>query len=139
MSSNLDLELDEREFVFTMTTSGGPGGQHVNRSNTRVTLGWDYMNSNSLSDEQKERLKTSSVFQRRVNRSDQFSLSSDTHRSQLRNREIAIERLNKIVTEALAKKPKRKPTRVSRSVKERRLKDKKKRGEVKRSRKPPDV
>jgi ribosome-associated protein len=127
-----DLWVPRAELDFRATRSGGPGGQHVNTSSTRVELTWDVAGSPSLTEEQRAR-----VLDKLANRIDGggvLRLAASEHRSQHQNREAAVERFVELVRAALhVPKPRRKtrPTRASREV---RLQSKKRRSEVKRMR-----
>ena len=129
---NDELSIPRSELEFRATRSGGPGGQHVNTSSTRIELLWNVLTTRALSDEQRERVR-----QRLASRTDTDGfirvVSSET-RSQTRNREAAESRLAEILRRALLKPRKRVPTRPSRSSREARLKDKRMRSEKKRMR-----
>lgn len=118
-------ELDE-----TFETSGGPGGQHANRSATAVRLRFDIARS-SLPDEIRHKLIE------RVG--DTVDVTVTESRSQFRNRALARRRLKEKLEQALIDPPSRKKTRATRAAKRRRLEEKRARGEIKRLRRPPDV
>jgi ribosome-associated protein len=120
-----DSEIEER-----FDTSGGPGGQHANKTETAVTLRLD-ITASSLPQEIKERLT------RRLGNTVDVT-ASDT-RSQWRNREIARERLTERIERALIQPKSRRKTKPSPQSKERRLAEKKSRSEVKKGRRPPDA
>jgi ribosome-associated protein len=130
-----DLRLPLAELEFRASRSGGPGGQHVNTSSTRVELWWDVANSPTLSDEQRrllvDRLAT------RLDGKGRLRVVAGGSRSQLRNREEATERLRQMVAAALVVPKARKRTRPSRAAKAGRLEEKRRRAAVKRDRKPP--
>jgi ribosome-associated protein len=130
-----DLRLPLSELEFRASRSGGPGGQHVNTSSTRVELWWDVANSPTLSDEQRRWLLHRLVT--RLDGSGRLRLVAGGSRSQLRNREEATERLRQIVSAALVVPKARKRTRPSRAAKAARLEEKRRRASVKRDRKPP--
>jgi ribosome-associated protein len=126
------LSIPRSELEFRATRSGGPGGQHVNTSSTRIELLWNLHTSRALSDEQREHLR-----QRLASRTDGdgfVRVVSSEFRSQLRNREAAETRLAELLRRALVKPRKRIPTRPSRAAREARLKDKRMRSEKKRMR-----
>ena len=131
------VRLPVSELTFKATRSGGPGGQHVNTSSTQVELWWDLAGSPALTDSQRtlamERLAS------RLDSAGRLRLVSSTFRSQRRNKDDVIERFQKILATALTKPPPRKPTRKPRSADEVRLREKKKRGTLKRQRRPPDA
>ncbi len=122
------------ELSFRATRSGGPGGQHVNTSATRVEVRWNVAESPSLSDEQRQRLLER--LGGRINARGYLRVVADERRSQLRNRAAAVERLNSVVSDALKQPKKRKKTRPPRAAAEKRLDGKRRRGNVKRERGP---
>ncbi len=124
------------ELSFRATRSGGPGGQHVTTSATRVEVRWNVTESPSLSDEQRRRLLER--LGGRINARGYLRVVADERRSQLRNREAAVERLNSLVSDALKQPKKRRKTRPPRAATERRLDEKRQRGNVKRDRRPVD-
>lgn len=130
---NSRIQIPFWEIVFTASRSGGPGGQHVNKTNSRITLHWSIQDTSSLSEIQKKRvLKNLSS---RVNHEGVLLFHVEESRSQHRNKEIALERLKNILLEALKVPKKRKPTKPSKASKERRLSDKKSRSTLKNLRK----
>ena len=130
-----DLPIDDRvtvpgwELVETFTPSGGPGGQHANRSSTRVELRFDVERSSVLSPAQKRRVGS------RVG--PVLKVVSDDERSQARNREVARARLAAALSAALVPPRRRVATRPSRGSKERRLTAKREHSERKASRRKP--
>jgi ribosome-associated protein len=130
-----DLQLPVSELDFRASRSGGPGGQHVNTSSTRVEVWWDVGASPSLSEAQRQRLL--SRLASRLDTAGRLRLLSSTSRSQLRNREDAIERLCQVVAGALAVPKPRKRTRPSRAAKAARVDAKRRRSAVKRDRRRP--
>ncbi len=124
------------ELSFRATRSGGPGGQHVNTSATRIEVRWNVPGSPSLSDEQRQRLLER--LGSRIDARGCLRVVADERRSQLRNREAAVERLNSLVSDALKQLKKRKKTRPPRAAAEKRLDGKRRRGNVKRERGPVD-
>ena len=130
-----ELRLPLAELEYRATRSGGPGGQHVNTSSTRVELCWDLAGSPSLSAEQRARL-----LQRLATRLDgagRLRLVSSTSRSQLGNREEVTERLRRLLAEGLIVPKARKRTKPSRAAKAARLEGKRRRSATKRDRRPP--
>ena len=119
---------DELEEIFE--TSGGPGGQHANRSATAVRLRFDVAAS-SLPDEARSKL-TGRL-------GDVIEVTAADSRSQFRNRAIARRRLKERIEKALVDPPKRRRTRPTRASKQRRLEEKRARSETKRLRQPPDL
>ncbi len=130
------LAIPRAELHYQASRSGGPGGQHVNTSSTRIEVWWDVASSPSLTDAQRARL-----LERLASRLDgngRLRLVSAAHRSQLQNREAVTERLAEVVAAALVVPKTRRPTRPSRAEKQRRLDEKKRRGAVKRERRRPE-
>lgn len=128
------LSIPLAELTYRATRSGGPGGQHVNTSATRVEVEYDVANSPSLSDAQRARI--SERLATRIDGSGILRLASSEQRSQHQNREDVTQRLATMLAEALKERKPRKRTRVPRKAKEARLKSKKKRSETKRRRGP---
>ena len=129
---NDSLRLPRAELAYRATRSGGPGGQHVNTSSTRVELVWDVERSPSLSEEQRELIRRKLA--NRISSEGLLLLAASEHRSQLRNREAATERLVALLREALVVPAARKKTRPGRAAREARLRAKKRRSELKRLR-----
>ncbi len=127
-----DLTIPGGELEFRATRAGGPGGQHVNTSATRVELLWNVAESRALPEEWRvlllERLA------KRLDAAGTLRIVAAVHRSQHRNRVEAMERLRGVVERALRPRRKRKRTAVPRREKEKRLREKKKRAELKRKR-----
>ncbi len=123
------------ELEIKATTGGGPGGQHINKSSTRIELRWNVLTSRSLTEEQRARIQTQ--LGRRIDGNGKIRVVCGAHRSQQRNKDIAIARLNQIVTRALKPVKPRKKTRPSRTQREQRLKDKRRRADTKRQRRRP--
>ena len=128
------LTLDEAELEFRATTAQGPGGQHVNRSQTRVELLWNVEASPSLSAAQRARIRER--LSTRISREGVLRVASQKHRSQARNREATIERLVELLAGALHEDPPRRATKPSRTAKAKRVDEKKKQGQKKRLRGP---
>lgn len=116
------LEIPEEELGFATSRSGGPGGQNVNKLETKVTLRFDLAGSPSLTEEQKARLRERLAT--RITRNGVLQVSSQRHRTQGANREAAMARFAELVGGALQEEAPRKPTKVSRAVKRRRLDNK---------------
>jgi ribosome-associated protein len=129
-----DLRLPLSELEYRASRSGGPGGQHVNTSSTRVEVWWDVAGSPVLSDEQRALLLDR--LSGRLDSSGRLRLVSSGSRSQLRNREDVTERLKSVVAAALAVRKKRKPTKPSRAAKAARLEAKRRRAATKQRRAP---
>jgi ribosome-associated protein len=129
------LRVPLAELEFRATRSGGPGGQHVNTSSTRVEVTWDVAASPTLSEEQRERLLLRLAT--RLDGAGRLRLVSSGSRSQLRNREDVTERLRDIVGRALVVPKARKRTRPPSAAKAARLEHKRRRAATKRDRRPP--
>ena len=124
--------INENELVFKVSRSSGPGGQNVNKLNTRVTLLFDVKNCGSLSDLQKQRILT-----RLTNRADKdgvLRVVSQKFRTQKANLNAAVERLQQLLTDALKTRPVRKKSKVPYAAKQRRLEEKRRRSLLKRQR-----
>lgn len=130
------LAIPRDELSYRATRSGGPGGQHVNTSSTRVELRWSVRDSTVLTEEQRARLEQKLAS--RLDGEGRIRLVSSGTRSQLQNRDEVTERLRSVVARALEVPRPRKRTRMPRAAKERRLSEKKRRGETKRLRNRPD-
>lgn len=130
-----ELQLPLAELEFRASRSGGPGGQHVNTSSTRVEVWWDVAASPSLSAAQRQRLLTRLAA--RLDGAGRLRLVSSTSRSQLRNREDVTERLRDVVAQALAVPKPRKRTKPTRAAKAARVESKRRRAAVKRDRQRP--
>jgi len=127
-----NLSIAEDELTFSATRSSGPGGQHVNKVNTRITLWFDVGQSPRLTLEQKNRIM--SRLKTRISKDKRLRVISQRHRSQIANREAAIERFAELLKEALSVLPPRKKTKVSKNAKQRRIDDKKHHGMIKKHR-----
>lgn len=129
---NESLWVPRAELTYRATRSGGPGGQHVNTSSTRVELAWDVGASPSLSDAQRARLQEK--LSNRINGEGVLLLAASDHRSQHQNKEAVTGRFVELVREALVIPKARKKTRPSKASKEARLSAKKHRSTIKKMR-----
>jgi len=130
-----ELRLPLSELEMRASRAGGPGGQHVNTSSTRVEVWWDVAGSRALSEDQRHRLLARLAG--RLDRAGRLRVVEGGSRSQLRNRQAATERLARLVAEALRIPKARKRTRPSRAAKAARLEAKRRRAAVKRERRRP--
>ena len=133
---NRKLSIPDEEIDLSFARSGGPGGQHVNTSATKVELRFDVERSPSLTDEQRAAVRAH--LGNRMTSDGILVLSASEHRSQTRNREAAIGRFVNLLDEALRPRKRRKRTKPSRAAKERRLADKRRRSEKKALRRDPE-
>jgi ribosome-associated protein len=131
-----DLSIPRFELTFRASRAGGPGGQHVNTSSTRVELLWNVERSSSLTSEQRSRLRAK--LGGRLDADGTLRIVASEFRSQTRNREEAEARLAILVRRALLVPKPRKKTRPSRAAVQSRLDDKKKKSERKRNRRDRD-
>jgi len=130
-----ELRVPLAELEFRASRSGGPGGQHVNTSSTRIEVTWDIAGSPTPTAEQRERLLRRLAT--RLDGTGRLRLVSSGSRSQLRNREDVTERLRELLAAALIVPKARKRTRPPRAAKAARLERKRRRSATKRDRRPP--
>lgn len=126
------LSISEDELSFTASRSAGPGGQNVNKVNTRVTLWFDVENSPSLSPQQQELIRRR--LSRRVSRAGVLRIVCQKHRSQSANRKAAIENFIELLSAALQVRKRRKRTNMSAAARQDRRQEKAQRSELKRIR-----
>jgi ribosome-associated protein len=131
-----NIVIDEDEIQEEFIRASGPGGQHVNRAATAVQLSFDVDNSPSLPEEVRERLKA--LAGNRMTDGGTLMIEAKRFRSQDRNRQDAVERLIQLVSKAAQKPKVRRKTQPTRASKERRLREKRRKSELKHSRRPPD-
>ena len=134
---NRTVQLPLAELEVSFSRSGGPGGQHANTSSTKVELRWDLEASSALTPPQKQLLR--SRLGSRLTDEGVLVLQSSEHRSQTRNREAAVARLVALLSDALRVSPTRRPTRPTRAARQRRLEAKRRRGDTKALRRPPEA
>ena len=120
ISDNLSIPLNELKFSYSR--SSGPGGQHVNKVNTQVTLWFDVANSPSLSDDQKELIRDH--LPTRINKEGVLRVVSQKHRLQSANRDEAVNRFASLLGESLPEAPPRKKRSVPMAARKRRLEGK---------------
>ncbi len=123
------------EISLSYARSGGPGGQHVNKTSSKVLLRWNLETSAALTDEQRARVRTKLAS--RITEDGELLVTSEAHREQSRNVDDAVARFATILREALRVPKKRKATKPTRASQRRRLDAKRRRGDVKRGRQRP--
>jgi ribosome-associated protein len=124
--------IPEHELEITASRSGGPGGQHVNKTSTRITVRWNVRKTSALSDEQKERVAHN--LQSQLTNDGDLIVSSSFSRSQLQNKEHALAQLAALVRKGLHVPKRRMKTRMPKSAHEKRLAKKSQRSEIKKMR-----
>ena len=126
------ITIPEHELEITASRSGGAGGQHVNKTDTKITVRWNINSSSVLADEQKQRVleKLSS----RVTENGDLIVHNSESRSQAQNKKNALNNLAAIIRDALHVQKRRIATKISKALKEARLKNKARRSETKRMR-----
>jgi ribosome-associated protein len=133
----MDSDKIIAELNFKAVRSSGAGGQNVNKVSSKVVLSFDLFNSQCLTDDEKkvlsEKLKT------KLTSAGILILNCDEDRSQLKNKEIITKRFLKLIQNALIIPKKRKPTKIPRSVIEKRIKAKRNTSEIKQNRKRPEA
>ncbi|WP_425398073.1 alternative ribosome rescue aminoacyl-tRNA hydrolase ArfB [Aeoliella sp.] len=137
LTINDDIAIPRSELNLTFSRSPGPGGQNVNKVNSKATLRWEYQQSIYLPDGVKSRFGR--LFAKRINDAGELVLSSSRHREQRRNVDDCLEKLRQLVLAALVVPKPRKPRKKSAAANAQRLKQKRQRSERKQNRRPPRI
>ena len=127
-----NLRIPHSELSFSATRSGGPGGQHVNKVSTSVTLAFDVVGSPSLSDWQRARIMAELAT--RISREGVLQVTAQDTRSQSANKELAVARFAELMAGALKPRKPRRKTRPTLASRQRRLDAKRSRSALKKSR-----
>ena len=130
------VSIPDEACDFRHTKARGPGGQHVNKSSTAIELRVT-ISKLGLSPSVRTRLKK--LARNRINQADELVIYADEHRSQIRNKEAALDRLRSLVEKALQAPKRRIPTRPGKAAKQKRLDTKKQRGATKAARRKPQL
>lgn len=132
---NETLSIPDAELIISTSRASGPGGQHVNKTSSKVSLRWNVITSQAINDVQ--RAKIIRRLSSRLVGEGELLIHVESERSQLRNRAIAKERLALLIKEALLPQKRRIATKPSAGAKKRRIKDKLERGTLKKMRRAP--
>lgn len=132
---NNRIQIPFTEFDFTFSRSGGPGGQNVNKVNTKVTIRWSLAKSKTLPDDVRRRFQAK--YHRRITKDGDLVMQSQRYRDQGRNVADVLEKLRGLLLEVATAPRKRKPTKPSRGSNERRLDAKRKTSSKKQMRRKP--
>jgi ribosome-associated protein len=127
LNDKISIPVSELEIRFSR--SGGPGGQHVNKTSTQTELTFDLVNSPSIPEEEREWLIEK--LKHRLDSSGRLRFTSQDTRSQRQNKAIVLERFEEVLRHALRRPKKRRPTKPSKAAVQRRIEAKKKRSETK--------
>jgi len=129
------LSVPESELRLDFSRSSGPGGQNVNKVSSKAQVRWSVGASQAFTDGQKTLIRAAAG--KHLNKEDEIVLAAESERSQFQNKEEVIRRLQELVRIALVPKKKRRPTKVSRAQKRKRVEQKRLVGEKKKARRPP--
>ncbi|MGH9884176.1 MAG: alternative ribosome rescue aminoacyl-tRNA hydrolase ArfB [bacterium] len=135
LPSELPFAIPERELIFSFARSSGPGGQNVNKTETKATLRWDVSRTAALPADVRARFVR--AFATRITNEGELVLSSQRHRDRTRNIDDCYEKLAAMLSSVATPRRKRRATRPGKGAIERRLEEKKRRGGAKRERRRP--
>ncbi len=125
----LSIDVPEDSLIFKYSRSSGPGGQNVNKVSTKVTLFFDLPGCSAFSDVQKHRIQKN--LEARIDRTGVIKVVSQKYRTQIANRQAAVEKLKQLLADSLKEKPVRRKTAVPQWAKQKRLQSKRKRSAIK--------
>jgi ribosome-associated protein len=131
----MDSEKLISELTFKAVRSSGPGGQNVNKVASKIVLTFDLLHSKAISEDEKTLLRTQLAS--KLTQDEHLLLTCDEDRSQIKNKELIIKRFLSLITKSLIVPKRRKPTKIPRSVIEKRLKNKANNALIKQNRKKP--
>jgi ribosome-associated protein len=131
----MDSEKLISELTFKAVRSSGPGGQNVNKVASKIVLIFDLLHSKAVSEDEKTLLRTQLAS--KLTQDEHLLLTCDEDRSQIKNKELIIKRFLSLITKSLIVPKRRKPTKIPRSVIEKRLKNKANNALIKQNRKKP--
>ena len=133
VTAGIRIPIDELK--ITHSRSGGPGGQNVNKVNTKVTIHWPVTESPNLPEDVRTRFLDK--YRRRINKQGELVIHSQRYRDQDRNISDCFEKIKELLLDVATPPKQRKPTCPTRGSKERRIREKKSRSQIKQSRRPP--
>jgi ribosome-associated protein len=125
----------KKELVVTTARSSGPGGQHVNKVETKVVLRFNVIESQFLSEHEKEMIRK--ALNSKLTKSGELIVTAENHSSQIKNKELAYKKMERTLSKAFVKPKLRKKTKPTKAAQKKRLESKKIHGEKKKMRKNP--